>query len=341
MFRGADAYNRGQGAEAEAKAKAEAEANAAAEAAAAAKPPPFADSAALRTAVDNCLAAVPSGLDCCKPKSEGGGGADCGAGGHAAIGDWDVSQVTSMERPMWRGLFDGRVVGKEFNQDLSKWDVSKVTKMQYMFFHSGFDQDITGWNTASLPNDRASYRMFTGDSAWYRKYGRVGWSGFGDMNGPPSAWHITDSAALKTAVKNCLAAVPTGLDCCKPKSEGGGGADCGKFGHAAIGDWDVSQVTLMDGLFDGREVGKEFNQDISKWDVSKVTNMKYMFFHSAFDQDITGWNTASLPNDHNSYRMFTGDSPWYQKYGRAGWSGSGDMNGPPSAWHIKAKAAGT
>jgi surface protein len=79
-------------------------------------------------------------------------------------------------------------IGKEFNQDLSKWDVSKVTKMQYMFFHSGFDQDITGWNTASLPNDRASYRMFTGDSAWYRKYGRAGWSS-GDMNGPPSAWH--------------------------------------------------------------------------------------------------------------------------------------------------------
>ena len=47
---------------------------------AAAVPEPFADSAALKTAVDNCLTAVPSGLDCCKPKSEGGGGADCGAG---------------------------------------------------------------------------------------------------------------------------------------------------------------------------------------------------------------------------------------------------------------------
>ena len=65
-------------------------------AAEAAKPEPFADSAALKTAVDNCLRAVPSGLDCCKPKSEGGGGADCGAGKHAAIGDWDTSKVTSM-----------------------------------------------------------------------------------------------------------------------------------------------------------------------------------------------------------------------------------------------------
>ena len=152
---------------------------------------------------------------------------------------------------------------------------------------------------------------------------------------------FADSAALRTAVDNCLRAVPSGLDCCKPKSEGGGGADCGAGGHAAIGDWDVSQVTSMDDLFHGQKVGKEFNQDISKWDVSKVTNMQYMFFHSAFDQDITGWNTASLPNDRASYRMFTGDGPWYQKYGRVGWSGFGDMNGPPSAWHIKAKAAGT
>ena len=61
-------------------------------------PKPFADSAALKTAVKNCLAAVPSGLDCCKPKSEGGGGADCGAGKHAAIGEWDTSKVTSMRQ---------------------------------------------------------------------------------------------------------------------------------------------------------------------------------------------------------------------------------------------------
>ena len=99
MFDGATAYNAAKAA-AEAKAKAEAEAAAKA-AAEAAKPEPFADSAALKSAVDNCLAAVPSGLDCCKPKSEGGGGADCGAGKHAAIGEWDTSKVTSMNRLFW------------------------------------------------------------------------------------------------------------------------------------------------------------------------------------------------------------------------------------------------
>ena len=114
------AYNAAKAA-AEAKAKAEAEAAAKA-AAEAAKPEPFADSAALKSAVDNCLAAVPSGLDCCKPKSEGGGGADCGAGKHAAIGEWDTSKVTSMDKVFWKA--------SSFNQPIGDWDTSKVTSME-------------------------------------------------------------------------------------------------------------------------------------------------------------------------------------------------------------------
>ena len=40
--------------------------------------------------------------------------------------------------------------------------------------------------------------------------------------------------------------------------------------YGPIGDWDVSRVTDMSGLFDGKTL---FNDDISRWDVSKVTNM--------------------------------------------------------------------
>ena len=51
---------------------------------------PFATKAALKTAVINCLAAAPSGLNCCSS-----GGADCGAAGNVDMPDWDTSQVTS------------------------------------------------------------------------------------------------------------------------------------------------------------------------------------------------------------------------------------------------------
>ena len=50
----------------------------------------FPDRAALKTAVDNCLAVDPTGVACCSH------GADCGAAGTVEMPDWDVSLVTSM-----------------------------------------------------------------------------------------------------------------------------------------------------------------------------------------------------------------------------------------------------
>jgi hypothetical protein len=129
-----------------------------------------ADSAALKSAVDNCLRAVPSGLDCCKPKSEGGGGADCGAGGHAAIGDWDTSKVTDMNRLFCdcangNGWCGGVKINRAlFNQPIGKWDTSKVTDMNRMFHGqawnggtSAFNQPIGDWDVSKVTN----MQMFT------------------------------------------------------------------------------------------------------------------------------------------------------------------------------------
>ena len=48
-----------------------------------------------------------------------------------------------------------------------------------------------------------------------------------------------------------------------------------------MGDWDVSGVTQMGGIFSHASV---FNQDLSKWDVSAVTDMAFMF------EDATAFN---------------------------------------------------
>merc|ERR1719362_1871832 len=53
--------------------------------------------------------------------------------------------------------------------------------------------------------------------------------------------------------------------------------DCSDCPHGPIGEWDVSRVTDMSGLFFR---GTSFNGDISKWDVSSVTRIASMF-HSA------------------------------------------------------------
>jgi surface protein len=57
-----------------------------------------------------------------------------------------------------------------------------------------------------------------------------------------------------------------------------------------IGDWNVSNVTNMQGMF----ARSSFNQDIGNWDVSSVKKMKAMFLDSPFNQDISGWVVNSV-----------------------------------------------
>ena len=55
-----------------------------------------------------------------------------------------------------------------------------------------------------------------------------------------------------------------------------------------IGEWDVSNVTNMNALFENYT---NFNEDIGNWNVSNVTNMQKMFkFSRIFNQDISKWD---------------------------------------------------
>ena len=65
-----------------------------------------------------------------------------------------------------------------------------------------------------------------------------------------------------------------------------------KYGN--ISDWDVSNVTNMNSLFEWKI---SFNDDISKWDVSNVTNMEYMFCNAfSFNKDIDEWDVSNVTN---------------------------------------------
>ena len=111
---------------------------------------PFADSTALKAAVDSCLAIDATGVACCNS------GANCGAAGTDEMDKWDVSSVTYMYA-MFRGA-------SAFNADISGWDVSSVTYMGYMFYYaSAFNADISGWVVSSVTY--MGY-MFDGASAF-------------------------------------------------------------------------------------------------------------------------------------------------------------------------------
>ena len=117
----------------------------------------FPTRAALKAAVDNCIAVDPTGVACCSH------GADCGAAGTVEMPDWDVSLVTSMSELFYRQRI-------QFNADISRWDTSSVTTMYRMFRDAdAFNQDIGAWDTSSVTT---MYEMFSHADAFNQHLSR-------------------------------------------------------------------------------------------------------------------------------------------------------------------------
>jgi surface protein len=61
-----------------------------------------------------------------------------------------------------------------------------------------------------------------------------------------------------------------------------------------IGNWNVSGVTDMHGLFQGRD-DDTFNEPLNNWNVDNVTDMSMMFFNcQRFDQPLNSWNVSNV-----------------------------------------------
>ena len=76
------------------------------------------------------------------------------------IGNWDTSNVTSMNRMFYNN--------SNFNQDIGNWDTSNVTSMGEMFFEVLFNQDIGNWDTSNVTS---MYRMFYDNSVFNQDIG--------------------------------------------------------------------------------------------------------------------------------------------------------------------------
>ncbi|MEM9424688.1 MAG: BspA family leucine-rich repeat surface protein, partial [Spirochaetota bacterium] len=67
-----------------------------------------------------------------------------------------------------------------------------------------------------------------------------------------------------------------------------------------ISNWDVSNVTNMEGMFLYVDA---FNQDISSWNVGSVTNMSHMFRGAeSFNQNIGSWTVSAVSNMEGMFR---------------------------------------
>ena len=51
----------------------------------------------------------------------------------------------------------GMFTRSKFNKDISNWDVSNVTNMERLFMYSKFNKDISNWNVSNVTNFCATF----------------------------------------------------------------------------------------------------------------------------------------------------------------------------------------
>ena len=71
----------------------------------------------------------------------------------------------------------------------------------------------------------------------------------------------------------------------------------------SVSDWDVSNMTTMEGMF---SLSPDWNNGgspgISGWDTSNCTSMQGMFSYGAFNQPIGSWDTSSVTSISNMFQ---------------------------------------
>ena len=208
---------------------------------------------------------------------------------HGPLSEWDVSYVTDMSE-----LFKGNTK----NPDIRKWDMSNVVHAERMFKDSGFAYPIDNKDFSSL---QSATQMFDGS-----------------YTGRACGKHLSRAGAKsKLSIKgangidNCL--VDTNIHSVAGEWWTDRVNTWNIYGH--IDDWDVTEVTNMDGLFKNQLFtteslsnwhtgsvtimyamfeGSNFNGDIRFWDVRKVTSFSRMFYNNAvFNHDLSRFEVFS------------------------------------------------
>lgn len=185
------------------------------------------------------------------------------------LGKWDVSNVTDMNSMFSEAW--------QFNHPLNEWDVSKVKDMDSMFGHTYyFNQPLDEWDVSNVTTMYATFDnthsfnhpLNEWDVSHVTNMSRM----FNDarvFNQPLDKWN-TSSVTNMSHMFNFI-----------------------RVFNQPLNDWDVSKVEDFSLMFNE---AAEFNQPLNDWDVRNAKTMHRMMDGSGnkFNQDLSGWDTASL-----------------------------------------------
>jgi surface protein len=109
-----------------------------------------------------------------------------------------------------------------------------------------------------------------------------------------------------------------------------------EYQYGPIGQWDVSNVTCMDNLFESFHPGVV---NIRRWNVRKVKSMKCMFFQCKGSFDLSNWNTKScefMDNMFAASEMQTDIGDWdvSNVLDMGGMFAMSTFNGDISKWNV-------
>ena len=191
------------------------------------------------------------------------------------IGEWDVSQVTNMDKIFARHA--------NFNESIENWNVSNVIRMFNMF--NGclvFNQPLDNWNVSKVIN---MSNMFNGCSLF---------------NQPLTNWNVSNVRSMTNMFYKCSNFNQSLMNWNVSKVEDMSNMfnGCSVF-NQPLDNWNVSKVEGMSYMF---YECSNFNQPLNNWNVSKVENMSYMFSDcNKFNQPLNNWNVSNVERMVNMF----------------------------------------
>ena len=211
----------------------------------------FTSSADLRTAVQNCLSADPTGAcDCSQPS------VNCGDAGSYSMDQWDTSLVTDMS-----GLFSGYW---NFDHDISSWDTSQVTDMSSMFSDcTNFSSDPGNWDVSQVTD--MSHMFLNANS--------FNWDTLERWN----VNQVTDMSGMFENVYNFIGDSLWSWNTGRVRNMNSMFREAQFFSGAGIDQWNVRQVTDMSYMFQGAQ---HFATHILNWETQDGV-VAYLMFMDA------------------------------------------------------------